>query len=80
VSSAAFVFLVSGCVFGLAAGFTPGPTLTFVIAQTLRFGLADGIKVAIAPLLTDAPVIALSAVLIRQVVRREQDNACLLCG
>jgi threonine/homoserine/homoserine lactone efflux protein len=64
-------FLACGCVFGLAAGFTPGPTTTLVIAQTLRFGLADGIKVAIAPLLTDAPIIALSVVLMGQLARAE---------
>jgi len=49
-----------GCVFGLAGGFTPGPTTAVVVAQTIRFGFLDGIKVAIAPLLTDAPIVILS--------------------
>ncbi len=63
--------MASGCVFGLAGGFTPGPTLTLVIAQTLRFGLTDGIKVALAPLLTDAPIIIASLVLMGNLARFE---------
>lgn len=31
----ALPFLVSGCVFGLAGGFSPGPTTTAVVAQAL---------------------------------------------
>jgi threonine/homoserine/homoserine lactone efflux protein len=64
-------FLACGCVFGLAGGFTPGPTTTVVIAQTLRFGLGDGVKVAIAPLLTDAPIIVVSVVLVGQLAKVE---------
>jgi len=66
-----FAFLAAGCVFGLAGGFTPGPTTALVVAQTLRFGLADGIKVASAPLLTDAPIIAVALVLMGQLVQVE---------
>jgi len=50
-------FLLTGVVFGLTGGLTPGPTLTLVIAQTLRFGLKEGLKVAISPLLTDTPIV-----------------------
>jgi threonine/homoserine/homoserine lactone efflux protein len=32
--------------------------MTLVIAQTLRFGAREGVKVAIAPLLTDLPIVA----------------------
>ncbi len=60
-----------GCVFGLAGGFTPGPTTTVVVAQTVRFGFLDGMKVAIAPLLSDAPIIFLSVLLVGQLVRFE---------
>lgn len=41
-------FLIAGCVFGLAGGFSPGPTSTVVVAQTLRFGILEGIKVGAA--------------------------------
>ncbi len=51
--------LSSIVIMGLAAGFSPGPTSTLVITQTAQYGLKDGIKVAIAPLLTDLPIIAI---------------------
>jgi len=60
-------FLVSGAAFGAAGGVSPGPTTTLVIAQTLRHGLREGLKVAIAPLLTDTPIILVSLLLTRQV-------------
>ena len=65
------MLLASGCVFGLAGGFTPGPTTTVVVAQTVRYGFLDGTKVAVAPLLTDAPIIALSALLVGRLARFE---------
>jgi threonine/homoserine/homoserine lactone efflux protein len=66
-----FALLASGCVFGLAGGFTPGPTTALVVSQSIRFGLREGLKVAIAPLLTDAPIIALSVLLVGQLVKFE---------
>lgn len=41
---------------GLAAGFAPGPTSTLVITETFRHGLVAGAKVALAPLITDVPI------------------------
>ncbi len=67
----ALPFLVSGCVFGLAGGFSPGPTTTVVVSQTLRFGVLDGIKVAIAPALTDAPIIIVAVLLVGQLAKFE---------
>jgi threonine/homoserine/homoserine lactone efflux protein len=58
------VTLTAGVVFGLSAGFSPGPLLTFLISQTLRYGTREGIKVAIAPLLTDLPIILLTVFLL----------------
>ncbi len=56
-------------VLGLSAGFSPGPLLTLVIAQTIRFGTREGIKVSIAPLVTDAPIICISVLLVSQLAR-----------
>ena len=42
---------------------------SLVLAQTLRFGTLEGIKVALTPLLTDLPIIALSLFLVGQVDR-----------
>ena len=50
--------VLTGVVFGLAAGLTPGPLLALVVQQTLRHGPTEGIKVAAAPLLTDLPIVA----------------------
>ena len=46
-----------GLVLGLSAGLAPGPLLTLVIAETLTNGTAAGVRVALAPLLTDAPLV-----------------------
>ncbi len=69
--TAAVTFFASGCVFGLAGGFSPGPTTALVVSQTLRFGVIDGMKVAIAPLLTDAPIILVAVLLVGQLARFE---------
>ena len=56
-------FLVYGAVLGLSAGVSPGPLLALVISQTLQHGTREGVRVAAAPLLTDAPIIGLGLVL-----------------
>ena len=53
-------FLGIGLILGIAWGFTPGPLFTLVISETLKYGPKEGMKVGIAPLLTDVPVIFLS--------------------
>ena len=53
-------FLISGVVFGLSAGISPGPLLTLAISETLKFGKKEGVKIAIAPLITDIPIILLT--------------------
>lgn len=53
-------FLLSGLSLGLAAGLSPGPLLALVVAQTLRHGAKEGVKVAFAPVLSDVPVVLLS--------------------
>lgn len=56
--------LGAGVILGLSAGFSPGPLLALVIAQSIRYGTREGIKVSIAPLVTDAPIIAISVFLV----------------
>jgi threonine/homoserine/homoserine lactone efflux protein len=58
--------LSKGTVMGLAAGFSPGPLTVVVIAETLRHGLRAGVKVSLAPVLTDLPIIALAALLLNR--------------
>ncbi|MDY6987353.1 MAG: LysE family transporter [Thermodesulfobacteriota bacterium] len=49
--------LAIGIVLGLSAGLAPGPLLALVISQTLRHNVKEGLKVALAPLITDLPII-----------------------
>lgn len=53
-------FVAMGLVLGLSAGVAPGPLLTLVVAETLRHGTRSGIKVALAPVITDLPIIVFS--------------------
>lgn len=53
-------YLMTGMILGLSAGFSPGPLLTLVISHSLRHGTQEGIKVAVAPLLTDLPIILIA--------------------
>ncbi len=41
----------------MSAGFAPGPLLTLVVAQTLKHDTREGVRVAVAPLITDLPII-----------------------
>jgi threonine/homoserine/homoserine lactone efflux protein len=50
-------YLLPGLAFGLSAGISPGPLLTLVMTQTLKHGVREGVKVSLAPLLTDLPII-----------------------
>ena len=49
--------LAMGTFLGLAAGFAPGPLLTLVISETLQHDIKSGVKVALAPIITDLPII-----------------------
>lgn len=50
-------YLGMGIILGLSAGFAPGPLLTLVISETLQHNLRAGLKVALAPLITDLPIV-----------------------
>ena len=55
-----------GTLLGLAAGFSPGPLTVLVIGETLRHGLRSGLQVAIAPILTDIPIILLTMLILEK--------------
>lgn len=67
----AWAFLLSGAVFGLAGGVSPGPTSTLVITQTLRHGLREGLKVAVSPLVADIPIVLVAVLALNQLQRAE---------
>ena len=53
-------FLIIGTILGLSAGFAPGPLLALVVSETLEHDVRSGIKVALAPIITDLPIIVLT--------------------
>jgi threonine/homoserine/homoserine lactone efflux protein len=61
-----FPFLFTGILFGLVAGISPGPLLALVIAETLTHSRKEGILVALAPLVTDLPIVIVSVFLLAQ--------------
>ncbi len=52
-------YLLSGLSLGIASGLSPGPLLALLVSQTLRHGLRDGLRVAFAPMISDAPIVLL---------------------
>ena len=48
----------------MSAGLAPGPLLAFVISQTLKYNVKEGLKVALAPLITDLPIILITLFLL----------------
>ena len=57
-------YIISGIIFGLGAGLTPGPLMTLVFTETLKHGTREGVKVSMAPLITDMPIIFISILLL----------------
>jgi threonine/homoserine/homoserine lactone efflux protein len=53
-------FLTTGTVLGLSAGIAPGPLLALVVSETLRHGMKAGVKVALVPIISDLPIVALT--------------------
>jgi threonine/homoserine/homoserine lactone efflux protein len=61
-------FLISGILFGAAAGISPGPLLTLVISETLRHGKREGVIIASAPLVTDVPIVCVSVFILAKLL------------
>ena len=59
-----WAYISLGLGMGLNAGISPGPLLALLVTASLRSGLAGGLRVALAPLVTDLPIIALSVLLV----------------
>ena len=70
-------YLTMGLVLGLSAGLAPRPMLTLVISETLRHGLGSGIRIAIAPLFSDLPIIVLAVWVLSQLSNFEFILGCL---
>lgn len=57
-------YIIPGVIFGLSGGISPGPLLTLVISETLNHGIGAGIRVALAPLITDLPIVAVAVLVL----------------
>jgi len=60
-------FLVQGASLGLTASVSPGPLLFYLISQSLSGGWKRGFIVAIAPLVSDLPLVIIILVLLDHV-------------
>lgn len=60
-------FMISGVVFGLSGGLTPGPLFTLVVSETLKHGVKEGIKVSTVPLFSDLPIVLSSVFLVSRI-------------
>ncbi len=69
-----------GAGLGLAAGLSPGPLLTVLVAVSIERGFRSGLRVAIAPLLTDAPIVILALLLLKDLPASFLGGLTLLGG
>ncbi len=62
-----WLYLLQGIGYGLAAASQPGPLQTYLISQSVTHGWRRTLPAALAPLLSDGPIIALCLVVLSQV-------------
>lgn len=56
--------LLVGLGLGLSGGLAPGPLHRLILTTSLQRGFAAGSRIAVAPLLTDAPIVALTVAVV----------------
>jgi len=62
-------FITTGTILGLSAGFAPGPLLALVVSETLQHDVKAGVKIALAPIITDLPIIVFSLFVLSELAR-----------
>ena len=62
-----WLYVLQGIGYGFAAAVQPGPLQTYLISQTLTRGWKQTLPAALAPLLSDGPIIALCLLVLSQV-------------
>ncbi len=72
--------LLAGLTLGFSAGISPGPLMSLVITTSLARGVAAGLRVAVAPLITDAPIILLTTLLFTALPRRVEIGLAVAGG
>jgi threonine/homoserine/homoserine lactone efflux protein len=62
-----WLYIVQGIGYGFSAAVSPGPFQTYLISQTLTRGWKQTLPAALAPLISDGPIIALCLLVLSQV-------------
>ncbi len=62
-----WLYLLQGIVYGLTAASQPGPFQTYLISQTLTRGWKRTLPAALAPLVSDGPIILICVLVLSQV-------------
>ena len=65
--SGVWLYLLQGIGFGFAAASQPGPFQTYLISQSISHGWRRTLPSALAPLISDGPIIALCLLVLSQV-------------
>jgi len=63
-------YVLQGIGYGLAAAAQPGPLQTYLISQALTKGWKQALPAALAPLISDGPIVAFSLLVISQLPAR----------
>jgi threonine/homoserine/homoserine lactone efflux protein len=63
-------YLIIGITYAFAAAVQPGPLQTYLVSETIRRGWRRTLPAALAPLLSDAPIVAISLVLLSEIPSR----------
>jgi threonine/homoserine/homoserine lactone efflux protein len=62
-----WLYLLQGIGYGLAAAAQPGPLQTYLISQTLTRGWKRALPMALAPLISDGPMVTICLLVLSQV-------------
>jgi len=62
-----WVYLIQGIGYGFAAALQPGPFQAYLISQTLRNGWRRTLPAALAPVISDGPIIILALVVLSHI-------------
>jgi threonine/homoserine/homoserine lactone efflux protein len=62
-----WIYLLQGIGYGFAASSQPGPLQTYLISQTLTRGWKQTLPAALAPLISDGPIVTICLLVLSQV-------------
>lgn len=59
-------YLFTAVILGLSSGLSPGPLLILLVSETLKHGLWAGLKVSLAPVFSDLPIVLICYLVLQQ--------------